>query len=294
MNDKLRGIIPPMTTPFDQNGSINEEAFREEICFLLSAGVDGLAVGGSTGEGHTLTTQEVRRLTEITVQEVENQVPVIAGIIADSTREVIERANIVKPLGVAALQITPVHYLFTPDEEGMYNFYRSIAQEIGIPILIYNVIPWSYAAPPLLTRMVNEIDAVIGIKQSAGDMHALAELLIRLDGKGLVFAAVDDLLYPCFSLGSHGSIAAILTAVPELCLDLWKAVEQEDHQAARGLHEKLFIVWQALSGPNLPACVKAALDLQGLQGGLPRSPMRPPSEGRRDAIRKALQKTGVI
>ncbi|RMF90652.1 MAG: dihydrodipicolinate synthase family protein [Nitrospinota bacterium] len=291
---QLRGIIPPMTTPFDEKGEVDEEAFREEVRYLLAAGVHGLAVGGSTGEGHTLTLDEARRLTAIAVEEVKGQIPVVAGIIADSTRAVIERGKAVQDLGVAALQITPVHYLFPPNEEEMYRYYATIGDAVGLPILIYNVVPWAYASPALLTRIITEVEPVIGVKQSAGDMHALAELLLRLEERGLVFAAVDDLLYPCFALGSHGAIAAILTAVPQLSVALWKAVEEGKHTEAQALHRRLFQIWMALRGPNLPARVKAAMELQGQRAGWPRAPMQPASEEERTRIREALQASNLL
>jgi 4-hydroxy-tetrahydrodipicolinate synthase len=191
---KLKGIIPPMTTPFHENGEIDEAAFCQDVDYLLQAGVHGLAVGGSTGEGHTLSREELVQLVEKAVLQASGKVPIIAGIIADSTREVIARGKAVADLGAAALQITPVHYLFTPDEQAMYDYYARISDSLWLPIIIYNVIPWSYCSPALLVRMIKEIDHVIGVKQSAGDMHALAELLLLLQGDGTVLAAVDDLL----------------------------------------------------------------------------------------------------
>ena len=294
MRSQLRGIIPPMTTPFDREGRVDEPAFREEVRYLVSAGVHALAVGGSTGEGHTLSVEELRRLTAAAAEEIAGRLPVVAGIIADSTRAVIEKGNAVRDLGVAALQITPVHYLFTPNEAEMFRFYAAIGEALRLPILIYNVVPWSYATPALLCKLISEVEHVIGVKQSAGDMHALAELLLRLEGRGLVFAAVDDLLYPCFALGSHGSIAAILTAVPKLCVDLWNAVQQADHAAALRLHERLLWVWKAIAGPNLPAGVKAAMELQGRRAGLPREPMHPLSPQQATVVREALERASVL
>jgi 4-hydroxy-tetrahydrodipicolinate synthase len=283
-----------MTTPFDAEGNVDEAAFREEVQYLLSAGVHGLAVGGSTGEGHTLTVEEIQRLTTIAIEEVKGRIPIVTGIIADSTRAVIERGKAVRDAGVAALQITPVHYLFTPNEEEMYRYYASIGKEVGLPILIYNVVPWVYASPALLTRLITEIEQVIGVKQSAGDMHALAELLIRLGDRGVVFAAVDDLLYPCFALGSHGAIAAILTAVPQLCVVLWDAVQEGKHTEAHTLHQRLFRLWMVLAGSNLPARVKAAMELQGRKAGLPRAPMRPASAEEKKAIHTILEQINLL
>ncbi len=294
MTTQLKGIIPPMATPFDAKGEVDEAAFRSEVRYLLEAGVHGLAVGGSTGEGHTLTTDEIRRLTAAAVEEVEGRIPIITGIIANSTRLVVERGRAVRDLGVAALQVTPVHYLFTPSEQEMFDYYQAIADQTGLPILIYNVIPWSYASPALLVRIITEVEGVIGVKQSGGDVHALAELLLRLEGRGLVFAAVDDLLYPCFALGAHGAIAAIVTAVPRLCVELWEAVQAGRHTEARALHERLLRVWLTLAGPNLPARVKAAMRLQGRAAGLPRAPMQPVSAAEEEAIRAALQAANLL
>jgi len=290
MNMQFKGIIPPVTTPFDTNGNIDEVAFCKDIDYLLQVGVHGLAVGGSTGEGHTLSSKELVQLNQRAIKQVSEKIPVIAGIIADSTREVIDRGKKLADLGVSALQITPVHYLFTPNEQAMFDYYAQISDNVGLPIIIYNVIPWSYCSPELLVRIIEEIEQVIGVKQSAGDMHALAELIILLQGKGFVLAAVDDLLYPCFILGSDGAIAAILTAVPKACLALWNAVQNNHHDKALKIHEQLYNLWSVLSGSNLPAKVKSAMRLQGRTSGLTRSPMPMPTKLEEEKIRIALER----
>lgn len=291
---KIAGIVPPMVTPFDQNEEIDEGALRAEVRYLIrEAGVHGLAVGGSTGEGHTLSTAELRRSVGAAVEEAQGRVPVIAGVIVDSTRQAVERGLAVKDLGVAALQITPVHYLFKPDDEMMYHHFATIADRVGIPILIYNVVPWSYCSPDLLARIITEVEGVIGVKQSARDLKLLADLLLRIEDRGVIMSAVDALLYPSFCLGAHGAIAAILTAVPGLCVQLWDAVRSADHVGALDLHRKLLRVWNAIAGDNLPANVKCALEIQGRAGGLPRAPMPSTSEAQRKTIRAALQAAGV-
>ena len=279
-----------MTTPFDENGDVDEEAFCADVDYLLQAGVHGLAIGGSTGEGHTLSIEEVVQLNKLAVRQASGNIPIIGGIIADSTREVVARGKALADVGVTALQITPVHYLFTPDEQAMYDYYAQISDAVGLPIIIYNVISWSYCSPELLVSMIREIDQVVGVKQSAGDMHSLAELLMLLGGDGIVMAAVDDLLYSCFTLGAHGAIAAILTAVPEACIALWNTVQAGNHDEALELHRELFDLWLALWGSNLPARVKTAMRLQGRASGLPRSPMPVPTEAEGAQIKSALEK----
>jgi len=295
MYEHIFGIVPPMTTPFRADGTIDEAALQADAHYMFDvAKVHGVAICGSTGEGHTLTTAETRRITEIVVKETKGRIPVITGIITDSTALAIERGLAVKDLGVAALQITPPHYLFRPDDDTMLKHFEALAKGTGLPILIYNVVPWCYLSPQLLTRIIDNVEGVIGVKQSAGDMKMLADLLILLGNRGRIMSAVDALMYPSFVLGSHGAIAAMLSAVPTLYMEMWDAVQNGDHARGRALHEKLLPLWNAIFTDNLPANVKYCMELTGRPAGLPRPPMPPTSAERKPLIRAALQATGLL
>jgi 4-hydroxy-tetrahydrodipicolinate synthase len=300
----LSGIIPPVVTPFDENDEIDENGLRAVVRFMLEAGVHGLAVCGSTGEGHTLSPDETRRITEITAEEVNSHIahislhtsrfthhefPIIVGIIANSTRQALQHACAVRDLPVAALMVTPPHYLFTPSETEMFAYFRSIAEETGLPVLVYNVVPWAYLSADALVRLMVETPNVIGVKQSAGNLHALAWLLANLPEGKVVLTAVDDLLYPSFLLGAHGAIAGICTAAPKLSVQLWDAVKAGDHEKAVECHLKLLRLWQFLHAPNFPARVKAALILQGVPAGRPRRPLQPLSDSEIDQLRAILK-----
>lgn len=292
----IQGIIPPLVTPFAGDDGIDEQAHRAEVRHMIdSAGVHGLAVCGSTGEGHTLSTDEIRRITAWTIEEVRGRIPVITGIIADSTRVAVERARAVADLGVAALQVTPVHYVFRPDDDSMLRFFSTVTEKSGLPIIIYNVVPSSYLLPSLLIRILKQVEGVIGVKQSASDMKALADLLFLIGEEGIedrvrILSAVDALLYPSFQLGSHGAVAAILTAVPEWCVELWQAVHAGDAPRALRLHNNLLALWNAIDAPNLPSNVRTAMALRGRHGGQPRAPMPPSSPDQCHRIRKALER----
>ncbi|MCB0061853.1 MAG: dihydrodipicolinate synthase family protein [Caldilineaceae bacterium] len=293
--EPLRGIIPPLATPFDENEEINEAAVQAEVRYMIEqAKVSGVVVGGSTGEGHTLTTDETRRLVGAACDAAAGRVPVIAGMIVDSTRQAVERVRAISDLPIASLQVTPVHYLFKPNDEMMFRHFAAIADATDIPVMIYNVVPWSYCSPALLTKIITEVDGVIGVKQSAGDMKLLADLLLFLGDRGIVFSAVDALLYPSYLLGAHGSIAAILAAAPTLCVQQWDAVQRGDHATALAIHQKLLRIWNAMPHDNLPANVKTAMRLQGRDGGVPRAPMQPSSPEQEAAIRSALQAAGLL
>ena len=295
ITDRIRGIIPPMTTPFDGNDEIIEEAFRADVRYLIDvAAVHGLAVTGSTGEGHTVSTEETRNLTAWAVEEAKGRVPVITGIIANSTRAAVERGLAVRDLGVAALQVTPVHYLFRPDDAAMQRHFATIAKKTGLPVIIYNVVPWTYLSPPQLTRIITDVDGVIGVKQSAGDLKLLADLCLALRGKGIIAAATDALLYPAFALGAEASVAACLTAAPTLYVELWNAVQNGDHRTALELHEILLPLWNSLDASNLPANVKTAMELQGRAAGRPRPPMEESTDVQTKVIRRALLEAGLI
>jgi 4-hydroxy-tetrahydrodipicolinate synthase len=214
---------------------------------------------------------------------------VIAGIIVDSTRDAIRRGNALGGLGVAALQVTPVHYLFRPDNDAMLAHFRAICEATGQQVIIYNVVPWSYLAPGLLMRIMREVPGVIGVKQSAGDLKLVADLLLAAGPEDHIFSAVDALLYPSFLLGAHGTIAALPTAAPGPCVALWDAVQRGDHGRAQELHRRLLRLWNALVGDNLPACVKHAQTLQGCPAGQPRAPMPSASTEQRRAIAAALE-----
>lgn len=293
MTQSLQGIIPPMTTAFNAEGEIDESCVRAQVRWMLEQGVHGVAVGGSTGEGHTLDVDEFRRLMAATMDEAAGRIPVVAGIIVDSTRDAIRRGQAVRDLGVAALQVTPVHYLFRPTDDAMLNHFKVMSEETGLPIIIYNVVPWSYLSPELLIRIMREVPGVVGVKQSAGDMKLLADLLLMSQPQDLIFTAVDALLYPSFCLGAKGSIAAILTAAPRACVELWDAVQAGDHAKALDLHQRLLPLWNAMIDDNLPACTKYAQTLQGCPALHPRAPMPPATEKQQAAIRTALQGLGI-
>jgi 4-hydroxy-tetrahydrodipicolinate synthase len=289
MTAALTGIIPPLVTPFDADGEIDEKAFRAQARFMLAKGVHGICIGGSTGEGHTMTREERKRLIMAAMEEVGDKIPVVAGIIVNSTRQAIEGARDLQGSGVKGLQITPVHYLFKPDDDATMRHFRSITDQTDIPVIIYNVIPWNYLRPELLVRLMTELPGIAGVKQSQGDMKLMADLLLTTPPGKVILSAVDALLYSSFALGAHGTIAANPAALPGVTVALWDAVQRGDHKRGLRIHEAMLRFWNTIAGDNLPACVKYAVTCQGAPGGLPRAPMPAPTAAQRAAIDVALK-----
>jgi 4-hydroxy-tetrahydrodipicolinate synthase len=286
---ELYGVIPALTTPFTPRGTIDDTLFRAQVRFFIRQGVHGITIGGSTGEGHTLSTAELHHLVGLAAEETQGRVPIVAGNIADSARQAVERGRAVADLGVVALMTTPVHYLFRPTEDALTAYFRTLSEEVGLPVIIYNVIPWCYCSPALLDRIFREVPGVVGVKQSGGDLKLLADLLLMGREGKRIFSAVDALLYPSFALGAHGTIAALPAAAPKQTVELWDAVKAGDHARALDIHKRLLRLWNAIDGPNLPACVKYALTVQGCDCGRPRAPMSPPSTAQKRATEAAVK-----
>lgn len=291
---ELRGIIAPFTTPFTESGSVDLALVPAQVEWLIGNGVHGLAAGGSTGEGHALDRDEYYGLIEKTAAVIKDRVPLVAGIISNSTAEVAARGQSVKHLGVAALQITPPHYLFKPDDNAMVSHFQEIYAECQLPILIYNVVPWCYLSPDLLLRIMDEVPGVLGVKQSAGDMKLFADLVRRAKPENLIFSAVDAMLYSSYQLGAPGAIAAILTAAPGPSVRLWDAVIDQAWETARDFHERLMPLWDAIGQDNMPSLCKYAQQLQGVATGYPRRPTSPATDEQKRLVRAALVNLSLI
>lgn len=282
-----------MLTPFTEDGRLDEESLRRETRYLLDAGVHGLTVCGSTGEGDALTPDEVGKVTAIVKDEAGTQIPVITGVIADSANIAVEIGMAAKNAGADGLMVTPVHYVFTPTDEGNIDYYRQIAVAVGLPIVIYNVIAWNVISVGLAVKLT-EIENVRGIKQSGGDIHGLADMIRALGEKIPIMSAIDDMLLPSFVIGARGAIAAICTVAPELCIEIWEAVNGNDSMRGIGYHNRLLGLWRVIGKGGMPARAKEALRQLGRPVGPARSPMVPVSEEVKKQIRDAIREAKLI
>lgn len=289
LRQRLTGVLPPITMPFDKCGALVKGGLREQIDFVIKNGARAVVAGGSTGEGHTLNEAEFDQAMREAYEATAGRVPFVAGLIVQSTKDAIDRVNRLKGMKIEALQVTPVHYLFKPDADATVRHFREIYEATQIPILIYNVIPWNYLSVDLMLRVMDEVPGVVGMKQSGGDLKSVSDLIQLAKPHNLVLSGVDALLYPGFALGAHGAITALTSAVPGVVVRLYKAVQENDHATAREIHFKLNGLWNVMSHDNLPACVKYVQHLQGLAMYEPRPPMMPVTEDQKRAIKTALK-----
>ncbi len=190
--------------------------------------------------------------------------------------------------------VAPVHY-GKPTDDGMVEFYKTLAGRTGLPIIIYNVVPINPLSPELLCRLA-EIKEVVGVKQSGGDIHVLAEV-IRLIGQEIsVMSAIDDLLLASFVIGAHGAFAGTCAILPRQCVELYQVVGKGDMERSRQLHTLMLpLVRATIYGVrNYPSAVKEAINMMGRKVGCTRSPLTPLTPPEKDLLRAILKTANLI
>ncbi len=289
MSEKIQGVFPAMVVPFSSDESIDESAFRNEARYLLGTGVDGISSGGSTGEGAVLSDSELLRCLEIVQEENSSKKPLIAGIIKNSTREVLSAAQDAKTAGADVLLVTPVYY-HGATEEGNYEYFKRITGETGLPVIIYNVVAANLISPESFVKMA-EIDGILGIKQV--DPVKLAEIAsICPDGKK-VYAATDQMLYSCYVAGASGAISALVTIAPDLCVEQWQAYKNGNQQRAMEIQRDLVPLVRLYLERPFPGKVKELIRLQGRPTGVTRHPILPSSGAILGLMKKELSAAGL-
>lgn len=290
MGKKLMGIIPPIVTTFDADGRINEKLIGKEMEISIKAGVDGLSVGGSTGEGPTLKDDELKQLIHIAKNYVTGEQPIVCGIMRMCTQDAVKSGLVAKAAGADAIMVTPTAYnVLVPDEEGMFDFYSTISREVGLPVIIYNVIPQNTITPRLFKRLLDETEYVRGVKQSVGGVEYLYGMQMVSGDKGITFAATDDMLYTCYDIGAKGAISAILSVFPVLCVEMWNCAQKGDRKRALEIQNMLYHPWQCIKGNQFPIRLKYALEVMGREPGYCRSPIVHLSDEEKRQIERAFQ-----
>lgn len=293
---EFKGIFPAMITPFTQQEEIDETALKKIIDYLIGKGVHGIQCCGSTGEAGSLSRTERRQVIELTVKHVNKRTPVIAGTGTSSTKMTIELTKDAAEAGAdAALVITPFYII--PTEEGIYEHYKTIAKEVHIPIIAYNVPQATMVnlTPALLKRLVENIDSIVGVKESSGKTWQIAEI-IRLVGDKISTLTGDDAgLYPDLLLGCSGAIVAIGNVAPRMAVEIFESINKGDLRRAKEIYYRLLPIATALDGEaNWASRVKTLVSLQGLPGGHVKKPYLTSAPEEVEQMKAALSLAGLV
>ena len=288
----FKGSIVAVVTPF-KNNKVDEKALSNLIEWHISEGTNAIVPCGTTGESATLEYKEHYRVIELTIEVVNGRVPVIAGTGANSTDETIMMTGKAKKLGAdGALLVTP--YYNKPSQEGLYRHYRKVAEEVDIPIILYNV-PGRTAVnllPQTVARLM-ESENIVAIKEATGDMNQASEVL-RLCGDRITVLSGDDFTaYTLMALGGKGAISVSANVAPADVSAMFKAYEAGDSSEARRLHFKLMPLNKAMFIETNPVPVKTALSMMGKIEEEFRLPLCSMSNENRDKLRNSLINYGV-
>ena len=290
----IKGSIVAIVTPMHADGSLDYPGLRKLIDWHIAEGTDGIVIVGTTGESATVSVQEHCELIKLAVEHTKGRIPIIAGTGGNSTVEAIALTRHAKAVGAdASLQVVP--YYNRPTQEGMYRHFRTIAEAVDLPIILYNVPGRTVAdmANETVARLA-PIENIVGIKDATGNIGRGIELLKMVDKSFAVYSGDDPTAMALMFCGGAGNISVTANVAPramhELCVaamngDIARALEI--NKRVLGLHAKLFVE------PN-PVPVKWALAEMGKMPAGLRLPLAPLSAPFHDTVRTALRQAGLL
>ena len=291
---ELKGIYTALITPF-KNGALDEEGLARLIKFQLQGGVDGIVPCGTTGEASTLSYEEHERVIELTVKFVNGKVPVIAGTGSNSTHETVELTAKAKKLG-SDLSLLVAPYYNRPTQEGLYSHFKKVAEEVDIPIVLYNI-PTRTGVnmlPELVARLA-EIPNIVAIKEASGSLQQVADIYRLTKGRFTILSGDDNIFLPMMVLGARGVISVLSNILPQKLKMLSKAfLDEKDIEKARALHMELMPLFQAMFVEVNPVPVKESLYYMGLVEKELRLPLVPLTDKNREYLKTVLKEFGLL
>jgi len=287
----FRGVFPAIITPFKEDGSLDEEGLRRNIEYLQKSGIAGIVPCGTTGESATLTFEEHKKVVEIAVDCA--KVPVIAGTGSNNTREAIELTRHAAEAGAdAALLITP--YYNKPNDRGMFEHFKTVAEKCDIPIVLYNVPKRTgIDLKPDMVARLSKIKNIKAVKEASGSPGQVAQIIEQTCGSGFsVLSGDDDLTLPLMALGASGVVSVVANVAPRKTVALVDAMLSGNLEAARKLHYELLPLVRAMFLETNPIPVKTAHNLIGLAAGPLRLPLAALAPEKEKILAEILEKLG--
>jgi len=274
MTIRIEGIIPPLVTPFAKDGSINENMFRRIINNVIGKGVHGVFVAGSQGEFFSLERQERIRLFEVAVEEVNGKVPVYAGTAAITTSETVLLTKAAEKSGCDAVSIISPFFI-TPNGQELYKYFKTAAEASNLPVLLYNnPARTGYDIPVDIIRKLAEIDNIVGMKDSGGNLTYVNEVLRTTGPDFHFFCGRDTVIFNVLTSGGSGAVPASANVAPKLVVDLYNHVKSGNYEAARQAQFDLTPLRMAFSLGSFPVVIKEALSILGFDTGGARAPIQ--------------------
>jgi 4-hydroxy-tetrahydrodipicolinate synthase len=289
----IKGSLVAIVTPMHEDGSLDLPSLRNLVDFHVKEGTDAIVVVGTTGESPTVSYDEHCLLIRTVVEQAAGRIPVIAGTGANSTSEAIELTQCAKDAGaVAGLSVVP--YYNKPTQEGLYQHFKSIAEAVDLPLILYNVPGRTVCDMSNDTAMrLARVPNIVGIKDATGSLERGTDLILRAP-EGFALYTGDDASSLAFMLlGGHGVVSVTANVAPRMVHDMCIAAFAGEIAKARAINAKLFGLHQKLFIEANPIPAKwAAVELGMMKGGI-RLPLTPLSEIHHETLRQALRQAGL-
>lgn len=268
----LKGSATAMITPFTKDG-VNYDAFARMIEYQIENGTDALVVLGTTGEPATMTEEERDAVIRFTVEKVAGRVKVIIGSGSNCTAHAVETSVKAEKLGAdGLLVVTPYYNKCT--QNGIYEYYKAINDAVNIPIICYNVPPRTGVnIQPATMAKIAELKNIAGVKEACGNMEQIMHTIREVRGKCDVYSGDDHINVPILAVGGSAVISVVSNILPKEIKEIYNLVQKGDLQSAATLQDKLLPFTDAMFVEVNPIPVKAAADMIGLDGGIPRAPL---------------------
>ncbi|MNS54134.1 4-hydroxy-tetrahydrodipicolinate synthase [compost metagenome] len=291
---QITGSIVAIVTPMHEDGSLDFPALRALVDWHVAEGTDGIVIVGTTGESPTVTVEEHCELIRVAVEQAGKRIPIIAGTGGNSTKEAIELTAFARKVGAdASLQVVP--YYNKPTQEGMYRHFRTIAEAVDLPVLLYNVPGRTVADMNNETILrLAQVPGIVGVKEATGNIDRAAQLIKDAPEGFAIYSGDDPTAVALILLGGHGNISVTANVAPRKMHEMCVAALKGDVVTARRLHMELIGLNKAMFIEANPIPVKWALQQMGrMEGGI-RLPLTPLSEANHDYVRKALAAAGLL
>ncbi len=268
---EFKGVIPALMTVFDEHENIDEVGMRQLVSHLISKGIDGLYLTGSTGEGFTMDAAERKRVVEIVMDEVAGRVPVVVHVGAIGTKLSIDLAKHAELVGADGVSsVPPFYWKFT--ENQIISYYEDIANATALPMIVYNVPLVGLLGMDAIKRLA-AIENVKGIKYTALSMYEITQIKDEIGEDFLVYSGCDEMALSGLMAGADGIVGSFYNAIPELFININAAYQAKEFEHAKALQKQAVeIIMYALTYPSFYALVKTMLKWQGINAGYCRRP----------------------
>ncbi|WP_423801708.1 4-hydroxy-tetrahydrodipicolinate synthase [Neobacillus sp. SAB-20_R2A] len=266
-------VSTAMVTPFDHKGHIDFGKTTKLINYLIDNGTDSLVVAGTTGESPTLSKEEKLALFSHVVKAVNKRIPVIAGTGSNNTYASIEMTKKAEQVGVDAIMLVAPYYN-KPNQEGLYQHFKAIAESTTLPVMVYNIPSRSVVTihPDTIIRL-SKIPNIVAVKEASGDLNAMTHIIANTDDDFALYSGDDAVTLPVLSIGGAGVVSVASHVIGNELQEMVKAFFDGENQRAAKLHQRLLPMMQGLFAAPSPAPVKTALQIKGLDVGSVRLPL---------------------